>query len=610
MNQMSAGIPGKEPPSPEDRRLIDAYLNSDVSPEDFGTLERRLLESAALRAYFRQALAVDALLYEWQEGGPVQPVQERRGMVEVSSQRDQLVERRGRRWQLPFHLAAAVGLVWVACFEIAWLGFIAPGVPGGQAPQRGAKPAIAQLVSQSKDARFAKSRPQTSAAGLSFGKEWVGLTHGSVTLRFESGATVFLQAPAQLGIDSPLRCFLEYGRVSVTAPESARDFVVATEAVEVVDLGTRFEVSVDRASGMADVSVSEGLVDLKLGSPGVARVVQPVTEGQSARIDATGTIVEVRSLPAVGSERMMPPRLLAHLALDEIRENGTLVDASGQGHHGTAQPAGVSQAVAGHVSQAASLANGRWIDVSDLVTSFRALDAFTVSCWIRNPRTGVAVVFSASDGTAHQRLQLQVHQGSLAYGWQAGSEFDAISGAVKGWGRDQWHHIAMTFDRGLVSLYLDGGLVGSGRYGRKLGLAAVGPAGLAGISQVQVGRLPDASPGRDIWPQWFDGDIDDLQIYGTALSAAAIGQLFHMPGQTLPELHPWHGGSARHPYFGRNASDGLPGRVLERPAFPSKKNYKTGFGMMPTRYGGPTSELRATVEAGRNVFDFQLTSSE
>lgn len=543
MNQTSAGTPGMEPPSPEERRFIDAYLNGDVSPEDFATLERRLLESAALRAYLRQALAVDSLLYEWQEGGPVQPVQEGRVTGEVSSQRDQLVERRGRRWQLPFQLAAASALVVVACFGIAWLGFIALGVPGRQAPQRGAKPAIARLVAQSKDARFAKSRSQTGDGGLSFGKEWVGLTHGSVTLRFESGATVLLQAPAQLGIDSPLRCFLEYGRVSVTAPESARDFVVATEAVEVVDLGTRFEVSVDRTSGMADVTVSEGLVDLKLGSPGVARVVQPVTEGQSARVDATGTIVEVRSLPAVGSVRMMSPGLLAHLALDGVSANGTLVDASGHGHHGTAQPAGGSQPVAGHVGQAVSLSNSRWIDVSDHVTSLRSLDAFTVSCWIRNPRTGVAVVFSASDGTAHQRLQLQVHQGSLAYGWQAGSEFDAISGAVKGWGRDQWHHIAMTFDRGLVSLYQDGSLVGSGRYGRKLGLAAVGPAGLAGLSQVQVGRLPDASPGRDTWPQWFEGDIDDLQIYGTALSAEAIGQLFRMPGQTLAEWEAGHGGS-------------------------------------------------------------------
>jgi len=542
MNKTSAGTPGMEPPFPEERQFVDAYLNGAVSPEDFATLVRRLLESAALRAYLRQVLAVDSLLYEWQEG-PVQPVQGRRVVAEAPSQGDQLVEPRGRRLQVPFQLAAALALVVVACFGIAWQGFIARGMSGGQAPQKGAKPAIAQLVAQSKDARFAKSRSQTSAAGLSFGKEWVGLTHGSVTLRFESGATVLLQAPAQLGIDSPLRCFLEYGRVSVTAPESARDFVVATEAVEVVDLGTRFEVSVDRVSGMADVTVSEGLVDLKLGSPGVARVVQPVTEGQSARIDATGTIVEVRSLPAVGSVRMMFPELLAHLALDGISENGTLVDASGQGHHGTTQPAGGSQAVAGHVRQAVSLANGRWIDVSNLVTGLRSLDAFTVSCWIRNPRTGVAVVFSASDGTAHQRLQLQVHQGSFAYGWQAGSEFDAISGAVTGWGRDQWHHIAMTFDRGLVSLYQDGNLVGSGRYGRKLGLAAVGPAELAGISQVQVGRLPDASPGRDLWPQWFDGDIDDLQIYDSALSAEAIGQLFHMPGQTFAELQAGHGSS-------------------------------------------------------------------
>lgn len=55
---------------------------------------------------------------------------------------------------------------------------------------------------------------------------------------------------------------------------------------------------------------------------------------------------------------------------------------------------------------------------------------------------------------------------------------------------------------------------------------------------------------------------------------------------------------------------GCRGYVLERIAFTSRKGSKTRAGVLPTRYGGPTSELQATVEAGRNVFDFQLTSSE
>ena len=38
--------------------------------------------------------------------------------------------------------------------------------------------------------------------------------------------------------------------------------------MEVVDLGTRFELSVDRDSNEAHVSVTEGLVDLHLGGEG------------------------------------------------------------------------------------------------------------------------------------------------------------------------------------------------------------------------------------------------------------------------------------------------------------------------------------------------------
>ena len=524
--------PENQPPSPEDLRCIDAYLNGTLSQEEFAAFEQRLLGSAAYRFVLRQTLAVDAFLHE-RAGESDMP-----SLVTVSADAPPVVVPASKMPQsraLSIWAPALTVMVLVA-LGVAWRGTI--GKKWSSAPlARGvAERPIATLVAVSPDARFAIPRRVTGSVGVELGKEWLDLTQGNARILFQSGASVDLQAPALLGIDSPMRCFLEYGRVSVTAPESARDFMVATEAVEVVDLGTQFEVTLDRTSGMADVTVTEGLVDLRLGSPGVARVVQPVMEGQVARIDAAGTLVELRTTQPVNAAAAKPPGLIAHLLLDEVESDGTVVDDSGCGHHGTVRPGGSAALMPGRTGSGFATAEAGWIELDAHAVKFRTLDCFTVACWIRNPREGIAVVFSASDGTALQRIQLQVHQGSLAYGWQVGSQFDAISGAVEGWRRDHWHHVAVAFDQGQVSLYRDGRLVGSGKYGRKLGLPARGPSDLKRVRNVQFGRLPDASPGQDEWPQQFGGDLDDLQIYSTALSAEAVNGLFNTPGNGMARL--------------------------------------------------------------------------
>ena len=80
--------------------------------------------------------------------------------------------------------------------------------------------------------------------------------------------------------------------------------------MEVVDLGTRFQVDVDPQSRESAVSVTEGLVDLHLGSRGTERTVRPLEAGYAARFDAFGRIVEITQ----GSDS--PPkdatRIMAH----------------------------------------------------------------------------------------------------------------------------------------------------------------------------------------------------------------------------------------------------------------------------------------------------------
>lgn len=88
------------------------------------------------------------------------------------------------------------------------------------------------------------------------------LKSGIARIRFESGAGVMLEGPAQIELSSPLKAILQYGTLSAYVPEEAQGFTVDTKQIRIVDQGTRFGAVVD-VSGEAEVHVFEGKVDVK-----------------------------------------------------------------------------------------------------------------------------------------------------------------------------------------------------------------------------------------------------------------------------------------------------------------------------------------------------------
>ncbi len=77
------------------------------------------------------------------------------------------------------------------------------------------------------------------------------------------------------------------------------------------------------------------------------------------------------------------------------------------------------------------------------------------------------------------------------------------SGALPG---DTWSHLALTYDGATLRLYVNGAQVGS--------QASTGAIATS-TNQLQIG-------GDSIWGQYFSGRIDEVRVYNTALSAAAI----------------------------------------------------------------------------------------
>ena len=92
------------------------------------------------------------------------------------------------------------------------------------------------------------------------------LKKGLAEIRFASGVSMILEAPARLQIHSDTRTALLNGKLVTTVPQAATGFVVETAAAEVVDLGTEFGVEVD-AGGAMRVEVFRGKVRAEAPEP-------------------------------------------------------------------------------------------------------------------------------------------------------------------------------------------------------------------------------------------------------------------------------------------------------------------------------------------------------
>lgn len=137
---------------------------------------------------------------------------------------------------------------------LAWLGGIAAAIAALLAVAWMAKPSppptVATLESRSADTW---DGPLALVGGSRVTPGEVRLDSGTARFRFDSGALVTLEGPAALVIETPMKARLLHGEALVEAPESAHGFVVALPHGEIVDLGTKFGVSVKQEAATCEV---------------------------------------------------------------------------------------------------------------------------------------------------------------------------------------------------------------------------------------------------------------------------------------------------------------------------------------------------------------------
>jgi len=385
--------------------------------------------------------------------------------------------------------------------------------------------AIATLIRVDRDAEFAPDHDLPRAVGEALPKGWVRLQRGTIEVAFRSGASVHVIGPALLGIDSPMRAFLEYGRVKVHAPDEARDFVIGTPAMDVVDLGTRFEVAVDEKSSEARVDVIEGLVDLHLGGEGIAQRIQPLPAGQFARVDASGRVLELVG-SALDPALQSRSGLVGHWMLDCVGSDRRIEDSSGHGLHGSIHQKTAGRTLPGKAGEALELGHGEYVDLSSHIPMLTGSAAFTFTCWVCDAHD---IVFSVSDGTPLDRVQFELHGKSLLYGWQQGAEFDQVQARVTDWEKGRWYHVAVAMSGRAVTIYRDGCALVTRSTGTKLNTSSVALSDLNAPTHAYIGYLIANHANQK---QFLFGKIDDVQFYNRALDEQAVRYLFEHPGTT------------------------------------------------------------------------------
>ncbi len=202
--------------------------------------------------------------------------------------------------------------------------------------------------------------------------------------------------------------------------------------------------------------------------------------------------------------------LLAHWTFDEA--TGQICrDASGNGAHATipASSPGITRAIGPF--QGALSFQGAHSLASTHIPNLGPLPEITLSAWLQ-PKSfdRYNEIFRKEDGNSRVLFSFQESGTVLALGLNIGGyvECDAPldpKRVLDG----QWHHAAATFDGKTMRVFLDG--LEIGRRERPGAITAGGPA--------------PAAIGSTRGHECFQGAMDDLRIYATALSPAEVASL-------------------------------------------------------------------------------------
>lgn len=149
-------------------------------------------------------------------------------------------------------------------------------------------------LSNSLNAEFAGDAAYASGSRLSNAKDSLWLQKGVVTIEFDYGAEVVIEAPAEFCLNSAEELTLRYGRLYARVPERSKGFTIETPIAQIIDLGTEFAVKVDYDQ-TCEVHMIKGNASLIPGIKGQRNGESRILSAHEAtHVDLSG---QVRDIP-------------------------------------------------------------------------------------------------------------------------------------------------------------------------------------------------------------------------------------------------------------------------------------------------------------------------
>ena len=302
------------------------------------------------------------------------------------------------------------------------------------------------------------------------------LTQGDIEVTFDTGTTVVMSSPSTFEIVGVEEMRLIKGALEADVPDHAIGFRVHTPSGEIVDLSTKFAVSVDDNGG-SNINVIEGLVEALPNQAGTI----PVVQNSSLRMNPDAPPEEIdfekRSTPEFASLKNDEELQYFHFSFDAME--GSLV--KNQSPIGSTFDSQIESTIENDWFQVAGkhgksiFMSGRATRIDTPFESFEGNRPRTIAYWTRvmprtDPRNSTAMIgWSGADTQFGSKWQI---------GWNPARQREGNLGAIRtdiGNGyvigstdlRDRaWHHVVSVFLGGeegddvseLIRHYVDGKL--------------------------------------------------------------------------------------------------------------------------------------------------------
>lgn len=391
----------------------------------------------------------------------------------------------------------------------------------------------------------------------------IAFEEGVAEIDFFCGATLIVEGPASLEVESDWSVRVLEGGLRTSVPPAARGFVVKAADSEIIDLGTEFAVHV--AADSAHVEVLDGEVELRGGTHHGQHLVTGESRSLKGRDPAPENIGGVRTVDELLRRRdddeaerfaewqtfagdlAQDNRLIAYYPIG-LSSNGRVVsNASTTGLERDGHIIGPVQHVPGRFG---AVSTGLEFERPGARVRTRIdgeFQAFTFACWVRidsleHRYNALFMGDGYENGEPHWqirddgRLMFSVmvddsqeirHFSSLEQRVVTDAGLHRVYITEPFWDMSkagQWFHLAAVYDpqARLVTQYVNGEEIGREEIVDKFHTSTlrIGPAEIGNWGQ-PFRKSPEFAVRN------LNGTIDELAIFGEALGAAEIVSLYN-----------------------------------------------------------------------------------